>query len=164
MHTLQVFAMRFKRKNIPINDYFLDCGTSATPILWPNSVAQCRSAVLKIHFVNRLPKLDPVKVTHSARLEKSGSECRLRVLASGSSRTICRWASPRQTTNINDQVMNNQNGVCSVEQWRNGSCASQTVTLDIPFSQIGDFVYHCHILEHEDGGMMAKITVVPSPQ
>ena len=23
----------------------------------------------------------------------------------------------------------------------------------------GTFVYHCHILEHEDGGMMAKILV-----
>ena len=27
--------------------------------------------------------------------------------------------------------------------------------------QAGDFVYHCHILEHEDGGMMSKITVLP---
>jgi L-ascorbate oxidase len=35
--------------------------------------------------------------------------------------------------------------------------------LDIPFSQLGDFVYHCHILGHEDAGMMAKIRVVPSP-
>jgi len=22
---------------------------------------------------------------------------------------------------------------------------------NIPFSQLGEFVYHCHILEHEDG-------------
>ena len=34
---------------------------------------------------------------------------------------------------------------------------------NIPFSQLGEFVYHCHILEHEDGGMMARIVVVPSP-
>lgn len=27
---------------------------------------------------------------------------------------------------------------------------------------IGRFVYHCHILEHEDGGMMAVAEVVPS--
>ncbi|HEY4819775.1 MAG TPA: multicopper oxidase domain-containing protein [Xanthobacteraceae bacterium] len=33
---------------------------------------------------------------------------------------------------------------------------------DIPFSQLGEFVYHCHILEHEDGGMMARIVVVPA--
>jgi FtsP/CotA-like multicopper oxidase with cupredoxin domain len=26
---------------------------------------------------------------------------------------------------------------------------------------IGDFVYHCHILSHEDNGMMAKIRVLP---
>jgi FtsP/CotA-like multicopper oxidase with cupredoxin domain len=26
--------------------------------------------------------------------------------------------------------------------------------------QVGKFVYHCHILEHEDGGMMAQITVM----
>jgi len=25
---------------------------------------------------------------------------------------------------------------------------------------IGEFVFHCHILEHEDNGMMAKIKVV----
>jgi FtsP/CotA-like multicopper oxidase with cupredoxin domain len=26
---------------------------------------------------------------------------------------------------------------------------------------VGDFVYHCHLLEHEDGGMMGLIRVVP---
>jgi FtsP/CotA-like multicopper oxidase with cupredoxin domain len=34
--------------------------------------------------------------------------------------------------------------------------------VDIPFSQLGAFVFHCHILDHEDGGMMAKIQVVPA--
>jgi hypothetical protein len=29
--------------------------------------------------------------------------------------------------------------------------------------QVGTFVYHCHILEHEDGGMMAPITVLCPP-
>ena len=28
-------------------------------------------------------------------------------------------------------------------------------------TQVGDFVYHCHILEHEDGGMMAHVRVLP---
>ena len=28
-------------------------------------------------------------------------------------------------------------------------------------SIIGTFVYHCHLLEHEDGGMMGRIRVVP---
>jgi FtsP/CotA-like multicopper oxidase with cupredoxin domain len=26
---------------------------------------------------------------------------------------------------------------------------------------VGTFVYHCHVLEHEDGGMMGRIRVVP---
>lgn len=53
-----------------------------------------------------------------------------------------------------------QNGVCTPDQWRNGQCLSTPVVVDIAFSQIGEFVYHCHILEHEDGGMMAKIRVI----
>jgi FtsP/CotA-like multicopper oxidase with cupredoxin domain len=27
---------------------------------------------------------------------------------------------------------------------------------------VGTFLYHCHILDHEDGGMMAKIKVIPA--
>ena len=27
---------------------------------------------------------------------------------------------------------------------------------------VGTFLYHCHILDHEDGGMMAKIQVLPA--
>jgi FtsP/CotA-like multicopper oxidase with cupredoxin domain len=37
------------------------------------------------------------------------------------------------------------------------------IVVDIPFTrpqQIGKFVYHCHILGHEDKGMMATIEVV----
>jgi FtsP/CotA-like multicopper oxidase with cupredoxin domain len=40
------------------------------------------------------------------------------------------------------------------------------VTLIVPFLKdriAGRFVYHCHILEHEDGGMMANILVQPRP-
>jgi FtsP/CotA-like multicopper oxidase with cupredoxin domain len=61
------------------------------------------------------------------------------------------------------QVANNQSGVCTIPQWRNGTCTSTAVVEQIPFTQLGEFVYHCHILEHEDGGMMARIVVVPSP-
>jgi FtsP/CotA-like multicopper oxidase with cupredoxin domain len=43
----------------------------------------------------------------------------------------------------------------------NGSCEQTFVTISIPFHKIWDFTYHCQILEHEDGGMMANITVVP---
>ena len=38
---------------------------------------------------------------------------------------------------------------------------SITAKLDFRGPDIGDFVYHCHILDHEDGGMMAIIRVLP---
>jgi L-ascorbate oxidase len=54
-------------------------------------------------------------------------------------------------------------GTCnSVADWRNGACTAHPAVVDIPFAIAGDFVYHCHILEHEDGGMMAVIRVRPS--
>jgi FtsP/CotA-like multicopper oxidase with cupredoxin domain len=64
---------------------------------------------------------------------------------------------------LNPANPNFQNGVCTIAQWRSGHCASAALVFDIPFSQLGEFVYHCHILEHEDGGMMAKIQVVAAP-
>jgi L-ascorbate oxidase len=63
---------------------------------------------------------------------------------------------------LEDEVAKKQNGVCTIAQWRSGHCASPTEVFDVPFSQPGEFIYHCHILEHEDGGMMGKIRVVPS--
>jgi len=53
-------------------------------------------------------------------------------------------------------------GCASVDDWRAGRCTAHPATVDIPFAIAGDFVYHCHILEHEDGGMMARIRVRPS--
>jgi len=38
---------------------------------------------------------------------------------------------------------------------------SITVKLDFRGPDVGDFVYHCHILDHEDAGMMAIIRVLP---
>jgi FtsP/CotA-like multicopper oxidase with cupredoxin domain len=50
----------------------------------------------------------------------------------------------------------------TVATWRRSrACKPGVVRVEIPFSQPGQFVYHCHILEHEDGGMMAKIRVLP---
>ncbi|HUO54725.1 MAG TPA: multicopper oxidase domain-containing protein [Rhodoblastus sp.] len=43
------------------------------------------------------------------------------------------------------------------------TCRPGRVTLGIAFSrdeQVGDFVYHCHILEHEDRGMMGLVHVI----
>jgi FtsP/CotA-like multicopper oxidase with cupredoxin domain len=42
-----------------------------------------------------------------------------------------------------------------------GPYPSVTVRMDFRGPLIGDFVYHCHILGHEDNGMMAIIRVIP---
>jgi len=43
-----------------------------------------------------------------------------------------------------------------------GPYPSVTVRMDFRGPDIGDFVYHCHILGHEDFGMMAIIRVLPN--
>ncbi len=65
---------------------------------------------------------------------------------------------------VDNLPLYNGGPVCdgSIASWRTGSCHVSTVVVSIPFSQLGDFVYHCHILEHEDGGMMAHIRVIPN--
>ncbi len=42
-----------------------------------------------------------------------------------------------------------------------GPFPSVTVRMDFRGDIVGDFVYHCHILGHEDNGMMAMIRVLP---
>ncbi|MEO7026734.1 MAG: multicopper oxidase domain-containing protein [Caulobacteraceae bacterium] len=42
-----------------------------------------------------------------------------------------------------------------------GPYPSVTLLMDFRGAVVGDFVYHCHILEHEDAGMMAIIRVLP---
>jgi FtsP/CotA-like multicopper oxidase with cupredoxin domain len=42
-----------------------------------------------------------------------------------------------------------------------GPYPSVTVRMDFRGPDVGDFVYHCHILGHEDSGMMAIIRVIP---
>jgi FtsP/CotA-like multicopper oxidase with cupredoxin domain len=56
----------------------------------------------------------------------------------------------------------NGGGDCdgSVATWRSGACKVAAVRVKIPFAEVGDFVYHCHIGEHQDGGMMAHIRVI----
>jgi FtsP/CotA-like multicopper oxidase with cupredoxin domain len=49
-----------------------------------------------------------------------------------------------------------------VPYWdQSGKYPSIKVRMDFRGPVVGDFVYHCHILQHEDGGMMAKIRVLP---
>ncbi|HEY1770953.1 MAG TPA: multicopper oxidase domain-containing protein [Chthoniobacterales bacterium] len=42
-----------------------------------------------------------------------------------------------------------------------GRYPSVTLRMDFRGPDVGDFVYHCHILDHEDAGMMAIIRVLP---
>ncbi len=44
-----------------------------------------------------------------------------------------------------------------------GPYPSVKVRMDFRGLTVGDFVYHCHILQHEDNGMMAVIRVLPTP-
>ena len=62
------------------------------------------------------------------------------------------------------RAANNDNCDGSVDAFTSGACRPVPVVVEIPFREIGDFVYHCHILEHEDGGMMARIRVVAPPK
>jgi L-ascorbate oxidase len=55
-------------------------------------------------------------------------------------------------------------GSCTIDQWHSGKCPMTPLLLNIPFPQLGTFVFHCHVLTHEDAGMMAKIQVVPAPR
>ncbi len=54
---------------------------------------------------------------------------------------------------------NSPGGCSSVELWKRGICRSTPTIVKIPFFVAGDYVFHCHILEHEDGGMMARVRV-----
>ncbi|WP_374567297.1 multicopper oxidase family protein [Ideonella sp.] len=47
----------------------------------------------------------------------------------------------------------------SVADWRAGKCVAHPMLVEIPFTVAGDFAYHCHIGEHSDEGMMARIRI-----
>jgi FtsP/CotA-like multicopper oxidase with cupredoxin domain len=54
--------------------------------------------------------------------------------------------------------------VVNVPFWNGSSGTFPSVKLRMDFrnpSIVGTFVYHCHLLEHEDGGMMGTILVRP---
>lgn len=50
----------------------------------------------------------------------------------------------------------------TVAKWRTGRCQVSTVVVRIRFTEPGDFLYHCHIGEHQDSGMMEHIRVIAS--
>ena len=52
----------------------------------------------------------------------------------------------------------------NVPYWKGKGGPYPSVTLRMDFRDpdaVGTFVYHCHLLEHEDGGMMGTIRVLP---
>jgi FtsP/CotA-like multicopper oxidase with cupredoxin domain len=52
----------------------------------------------------------------------------------------------------------------NVQYWDGKSATYPSVKLRMDFRSpriVGTFVYHCHLLEHEDGGMMGTIQVTP---
>jgi FtsP/CotA-like multicopper oxidase with cupredoxin domain len=53
--------------------------------------------------------------------------------------------------------------VFQVPYWDGVSAIKPSITIKLDFRgpTVGDFVYHCHILDHEDAGMMAIIRVLP---
>lgn len=54
----------------------------------------------------------------------------------------------------------------NVPYWDGASPVYPSVKLRMDFRDpniVGTFVYHCHLLEHEDGGMMGTIRVEPAP-
>jgi FtsP/CotA-like multicopper oxidase with cupredoxin domain len=54
----------------------------------------------------------------------------------------------------------------NVAYWDGTSPQFPSVKLRMDFRApqiVGTFLYHCHLLEHEDGGMMGVIQVVPKP-
>jgi len=65
-----------------------------------------------------------------------------------------------------DQQLVSRNGVAArpyermKESWNLG--IGETIVLKLRFTDnLGTFVFHCHILEHEDAAMMAQLEVVP---
>jgi FtsP/CotA-like multicopper oxidase with cupredoxin domain len=53
----------------------------------------------------------------------------------------------------------------NVPYWKGQGASYPSVTLRMDFrdpNAVGTFVYHCHLLEHEDGGMMGTIRVLPN--
>jgi FtsP/CotA-like multicopper oxidase with cupredoxin domain len=55
----------------------------------------------------------------------------------------------------------------NVAYWDGKTRPYPSVKLRMDFrdpNTVGTFVYHCHLLEHEDGGMMGVIRVVPKGQ
>jgi FtsP/CotA-like multicopper oxidase with cupredoxin domain len=98
--------------------------------------------------------------------------------------SVEQWTVTNQTTEVHDFhihqihfLLQQENGVAvpaanqqyldtvQIPAWTGtGPYPSVTLLMDFLGLDVGDFVYHCHILFHEDNGMMAIIRVIPPVQ
>jgi FtsP/CotA-like multicopper oxidase with cupredoxin domain len=65
-------------------------------------------------------------------------------------------------TAVNEQFVRD---IVNVPYYDGHSLVYPSVRLRMDFrdpNTVGDFVYHCHLLEHEDRGMMGLIRVLPA--
>jgi FtsP/CotA-like multicopper oxidase with cupredoxin domain len=65
-------------------------------------------------------------------------------------------------TSVNEEFVRD---IVNVPYYDGHSLAYPSVRLRMDFrdpNTVGDFVYHCHLLEHEDKGMMGLIRVLPA--
>jgi FtsP/CotA-like multicopper oxidase with cupredoxin domain len=63
---------------------------------------------------------------------------------------------------VNDTLLRD---TINIPYWDGKSSAYPSITLRMDFrdpNSVGTFVYHCHLLEHEDAGMMGSIRVEPA--
>jgi len=71
---------------------------------------------------------------------------------------------PQTKTLAQDATSSQVTGTDTVTYWSGtGPYPNIKVRMDFRGPVTGDFVYHCHILGHEDAGMMAIIRVLPKP-
>ena len=86
--------------------------------------------------------------------------CRMTRVCDGS------WAVMRNPTRISPTTTSTMSGGATMKTTRGPSAAvnlppRSSVVIRIPFLDFtGKFVYHCHILAHEDFGMISVIEVV----
>jgi FtsP/CotA-like multicopper oxidase with cupredoxin domain len=98
--------------------------------------------------------------------------------------SVEQWTVSNETTEVHDFhihqihfLLEDVNGVAvpaasqqyldtvQIPAWSgSGAYPSVTLLMDFRGTDVGDFVYHCHILSHEDQGMMAIIRVIPPIQ
>ncbi len=95
----------------------------------------------------------------------TATECAARDIKIGSRGSFIRHI-PVGFNRLHPVYVYDQNGACIVSRTDKDGTAGW-IDVQIPFDQsysVGKYVFHCHILEHEDRGMMAAIRVLTASQ